>query len=180
MHVTEVGKLFIPGRTRYNEGAYFEYSEAGPFLIFAFSWPTKEDIEAARKGRVELALYEAPPVIFILHKIRGLEQWSDSPFSIRLYDGMGKKFDWSEPIEEGQGLGLNIVLVDADTGVLLALRLVGTSTEFARELRAAILRQIEAPFSVTAYDSKINEVYTKYTSQQLLALATAQHRIQGD
>lgn len=172
-YVTEVGKLFIPDKTRYTEGVYFEYAESGPYLIFALSNPTKDEIQAAKTGRVELALYEDPPLVFVLHRIRGLEQWSDSPFSIRLYQG--RTLDWSEPIQEGQGLALTIALVDANTGILLALRMVGTSTEFARELRAAMLRQLEGSFSVEAYHRKIDEVYRKYSSEDLLAMAVAKH-----
>lgn len=172
-YVTEVGKLFIPGKTRYKEGVYFEHTGTGPCLVFALHKPTAQEVEAAKKGRVELALYGDPPVLFLLHRIRGLEQWSDSPFSIRLYKD--KEFNLPRRFEEGEGWGLQIVLVDAGTGILLALRVVGTSTRFANELRAAIMRQYEAPFTIEAYHAKIDEVYRKYTSQDLLALAVAKH-----
>lgn len=177
MRVTEVGKLFIPGKTKYQENVWFEYTASGPFLIFAFRKPRNMEIKAAKTGEVELALYEDGPVIFVLHKIEGLEDWSDCPFSIRLCKNI--EFDWSEEIQEGQGLALTIVLIDADTGILLSLRVVGTSTEFAGELRAAILRQLEMPFSESQYDAKINEVYSRFNSTQLLSKAKAKHRI-GD
>lgn len=65
MHITKVGELFIPGKTRYQEGVFFEYTESGPMLLFAFESPAEEEIMATRKGKVELALYESPPIIFI-------------------------------------------------------------------------------------------------------------------
>jgi hypothetical protein len=90
MYITKVGELFIPNKTKYLEGVRFEYAESGPYLIFAFRNPSPKEIEAVRKGKVELALHETSSVLWILHRIEGLEQWSDCPFSIRLYDGMGK------------------------------------------------------------------------------------------
>ncbi len=174
MHITEVGKLFIPDKTAYNEGVYFEYAESGPYLIFALKNPTESEIEAAKKGEVEFALYEAPPVIFLLHKVQGLGRWSDSPFSIRLYKD--KTFNWSEPVEEGLGLAFHIVLVNADTGILLAQRIVGTSTRFARELRAAIMRQYEAPFCSETFNRKIDDTYRSFTTKELLTFSIARHK----
>jgi hypothetical protein len=167
MYVTKVGELLMPGKTRYQEGAYFEYDKAGPVLILALSQPTEREIYAARKGVVEFALYESPPAIFLLHKIQGLEQWSDSPFSIRLYE--------RKPPIKNTGIFF-IALVDADTGILKAQRLVSTSIEFANELRAAIMRQYEKPFSKAEYDRKIDEMYRKHTSKELLSFAVARHQ----
>lgn len=176
-YITKVGEQFIPGRTQYQEGVRFEYAESGPYLIFAFHNPSAKEIEAARKGRVDLALHETTPVLWLLHRIQGLERWSDCPFSIRIYDGMGQQFDWSEEIEEGQGLALSIVLVNADTGILLAQRLVGLSTKFSRELRAAILRQLERPFSKEEYAATINRIYANYSTQELLSWSTVKCKV---
>jgi hypothetical protein len=176
-HLTKVGELFIPGRTQYPEGVRFEYAESGPYLIFTFRNPSPEEIEAVRKGKVELALHETSPVLWILHRIEGLEQWSDCPFSIRIYDGMGRKFDWSEEIEDGKGIGLNVILVEASTGVLLVQRLVGLSTKFSRELRSAILRQIEQPFSKADYAATVDRIYTNYSTKKLLSWSTVKCKI---
>jgi hypothetical protein len=177
MYITKVGELFIPGQTRYQENVWFEYTASGPFLIFAFQNPNPKEIQAAKTGKVELALYEDGPVLFILHRIDGLEDWSDCPFSVRLCKNV--EFDWSEEIQEGYGLALNIVLIDADTGILLAQRVVGTSTEFAREIRGAILRQLEHPFDEHIYNKKIDQIYSQLSSQQILRRAKAKHRAGG-
>jgi hypothetical protein len=126
---------------------------------------------------VELALHETGPVLWLLHRIEGLEQWSDCPFSIRLYDGMGRNFDWSEPIEDGQGIGLNVILVEASTGILLVQRLVGLSTRFSRELRSAILRQLEQPFSKADYEATIQRTYTNYSTKKLLSWSTIRCKV---
>jgi hypothetical protein len=176
MHVTKVGEQFISGKINWTEGAYFEYAESGPYLIFAFRNPSKKEIEGAREGKVELALYEAPPILWILHRVHGIEQWSDNPFNIRHYDGKGN-FDWSEPIEEGKGIGLNIMLVEAGTGILLVQRLIGLSTKFSIELREAILRQLEQPFSLQNFNDIVKKTYSNFTSKELLQRASIMCRV---
>lgn len=164
-----VGQRLFPDRHSYPEGVLFEYTQSGPIMIIAFRSPKPAEIQAAKTGKLEMCLYESGPVIFILVKIKGLGGWMDAPFSVRIYGNRGIAFDWSEPIEDGQGLALHIVLVDVATGIVRAQRLIGTSTAFARGLRAAIMRQYEAPFSVTEYSAAIDVAYKRFTSDDMAA-----------
>jgi len=174
MYTMKVGQILFPGQTSFQPSTHFDYVSSGPMLIVTLPNLTQCEIEAARKGRIELALYDHPPVIFVLCRINGLLGWSDCPFSVGL---CRQAIDLSTPIEDGQGLGLQIVLVESTTGVVHALRLVGTSTEFARELRAAMVKQTMRPFSPVEYGQAIVDVYTTHTSKQLLMKATARHAI---
>lgn len=162
-----VSERLLPDKTSYPEGVMFEYTKSGPMLIISMRNPTPGEIEAAKSGKLEMALYELKPVIFILVKIKGMGGWMDAPFSIRMYDSKGITFDWSEPINEGQGLAVHIVLVDANSGIVKAQRLIGTSTAFAKGLRAAIMRQYEEPFSVKDYNAAIDRVYSRYSSDDM-------------
>lgn len=175
MHTVSVGELLLPGQTKLQEGTYLEYTSTGPMLIMAVDKPTEKEIKAAKSGKMEFALYETDVLIWFLYKIHGFG-WSDAPFSIRLYDGRGISFDWSEEILDGAGLGLNVVLVDAGTGIVKALRLIGMPTEFSREFRAATLRQLERPFSADTYLRHINHIYKSNTSDDLLLKATVKTR----
>lgn len=177
MQILKVGELLAPGKTSYQEASWLDYTETGPVLMMAINRPSPKEIEAVKSGRIELALYEADPILWFLYKIRGFGPWSDCPFSIRLYDGKGRKFDWSEEIEEGTGLGLQIVLVDAGTGIVKVLRLVGMSTKFSREFRAMILRQLERPFDAEKYNREINRVYARLSSDDLAARADIRCRV---
>lgn len=171
LFATEVGKPFFRGSKPPREGVYFEYAEAGPYLIYALHKPKPKEIRAAKTGKIDLALYNHRSVLFLLSKISGIGGWCDSPFSIRIYDGRGMTFDFSHEIKDGQSVGFNIVLVDADTNILLAQRLIGPSTEFSRELRRVILGQLELPFSMDEYNKIINMVYSQYSSDNLAILA---------
>ncbi len=89
-----VGERLFPNKDSYPEGVMFEYTKSGPILIIAMRNPTSGEIEAAKSGKLEMALYELKPVIFILVKIKGMGGWMDAPFSIRMYDSKGITFDW--------------------------------------------------------------------------------------
>lgn len=167
LHAIEVGKPLQPGKTGYQEASWLDYTETGPILLMAVNNPTTKEIEAVRSGRIELALYERGPVLWFLYRIRGFGPWSDCPFSIRLYDGMRRMFDWSEEIEDGMGLGLQIVLIDAGTGIVKVLRLIGLETRFSRTFRAMILRQVERAFDKAAYYQEIDNVYANFSSDNL-------------
>jgi hypothetical protein len=171
MALIAVGQRLFPNKNSYPEGVAFEYTQSGPMLIIAFRNPKPSEIEAAKSGKLEMAFYESGPIIFVMVKIKGMGGWMDAPFSIRIYDQRGATFDWSDSIGEGQGLGVHIVLVDANTGIVKAQRLIGTSTEFAHGLRAAIMRQYEMPFSVTEYDATIRKIYQNLSSEDMAARA---------
>lgn len=177
MHVTEVGKLFLPGRTSWPESVYLEYTPSGPLLIMAIKGPTTKEVQAAKTGKLEFALYETDLILWFLYKIHGFGPWSDIPFSIRIYDGRRTSFDWSEEIAEGMGLALQIYLIDAGTGILLSQRLVGLGTKFSREFRAMILRQVERPFSAEAYEEAVKQTYRRLTSDDLLARASVKCKV---
>ena len=173
--ITEVGKPF-PIKLSGVEGMRLEYDEAGPLLLISFRNPSAQEIEGAKTGKLEMAFYESSPIIFLVAKIAGMGGWMDAPFSIRIYDGK-RSFDWSEEITEGHGLSLQIILIDINTNIIKAQRLIGASTQFSRGLRAAILRQLEQPFDHGSYQQKIDEVYKNFSSDDIAMRAECHFKI---
>lgn len=155
----EVGQPLYGQRKPWNEGMHMDWDASGPMLILAYNNTAAQDVDAIRTGRLDMAFYETDPVIFLLFKAYGAGGWHDAPFSIRLCDGQDRQFDWSEEIGDGQGLTLQIVLIDARDSTIKVMRQIGCATQFSRQLRAAVLRQFERPFSRQAYDTKIAEIY---------------------
>lgn len=161
------------------EGVLFEYTTSGPMLILSFPQPSKEEIEGVKTGKFEMGLYEKESCIFLSVKIQGCGGWMEAPFSIRKYDNQGIKFDWSEDIEEGKGVGLQLVLVDTNTNIIQSQRLIGTSTKFARRLREMILKQLEIPFSNVEYNKAIDDVYKNLSSDDIAKRAECMFRIRS-
>jgi hypothetical protein len=169
--LNKVGKRLFEENTNYVEGPVFEYFKDGPMLIIAFQSPTAAEIKGIKNGKFEMGLYECGNILFIVIKVKSCGGWMDAPFSIRLYDGK-RTFDWSEESTEGKGLALHLVLVDANDGILKAQRLIGTSNDFTKGLRSAILKQLEEPFSLAQYHNIVNETYKNLSSDDIANRAT--------
>jgi hypothetical protein len=165
MRKHEVGELFEEGKTRYNEGVIFEFTQSGPILLMFFNHPTENEIASIKSGKLELAFLEKDEVIFILSKFQGMS-WIDAPYTVHL----SKPFTFDDMAPD-QGFGLTIYLIDANSGILKVIRYVGLSNEFSRKLRAAILRQKETHFDKTLHDLKINSIYANYSTDDLVRRA---------
>lgn len=175
MYKYEVGKPYVEGKTRWPEASFFSYDKAGLVLTIFASRLKEPEIEAVRRGQVELALYENQPTIFLLYKIRGWGQWSDSPFTIHLVKPEDRP-EIKPIIGEGQKLLLMIILVGADTGIIKVLRAVSTSTEFTIVLNHAVMRQLEQEFDRLRYNLHIDNLYSRYSSDQMLAMTDYKYR----
>lgn len=171
MRKFEVGKLFEEGKIRYPEGIKFDFDQSGPFLIMFFNNPSSMEIQSVRKGDLEFKLCVMDGVIFILYKFDGM-QWMDAPYNVHL----SPEFDL-EGIAQGKGFGLNIFLVDADTGILEGMRYVGLSAEFSRRLKTSIQKQAALPFDKIAYHQSINRIYGNYSTNDLIKYSIARCKI---
>ncbi|TEB13337.1 hypothetical protein [Pelotomaculum propionicicum] len=171
MRKYEVGKLFAEEITSYPETVKFDFTQSGPVLLVFFAGPTPKEIESVKSGRFEAGFYAKDDVIFFLARFAGLN-WMDAPYTAHL----------SEPFEflemgEGQGFGLHIFLVDARTGIIKAMRLIGLSAGFSRKLKTAIEDQKKRPFNKDVYDHQIKFVFSNFTTMELVQRADARCRI---
>jgi len=164
----EVGKLFESGKTRYTEGIKFEFTSSGPVLLIYFESPTDKEINSISKGKFRIGFYDIENIIFMLAKFEDIS-WMDAPYNIHL----SQPFSFSEQLEqEDLGFGLQIFLIDAATGILKAIRLVGLGHKFSIKLRDTILKQKEMPFDNQSYIAKLNDLYKRYTPDQLSQYST--------
>lgn len=163
----EVGQLFEPGKTRYQECIKFECTQSGPMLLMFFDQPSNKEVDYIKSGKFQTKFYEYEEVIFMLFKFGSLS-WIDAPYSVHL----SQPFEFAEELEqENIGLGLQIYLIDATTGILKAMRLIGLGHDYSLKLRDAILKQKGKAFDLDAYDFKISEIYKRYNTDQLADFA---------
>jgi len=167
MQKLEVGQLLQEGKTKYQEGVIFDFQQAGPLLYLFFNSPTETEIESIKKGEFEIGFYQKDEVIFIMAKFQGMP-WMDAPYSVHL----SQPFEFQE-ITEGKGFGLTTLLVDANTGILKAIRYSGLSTEFSRKLRIAIENQKNISWDERSYNQKIDMIYDNYSTDDLVRRADA-------
>lgn len=165
MEKLEVGKLFKQGKTRYTEGVRFDITDGGCNLYVFFSNPTGEEIENIKKGNFKTGFYTENNAIFMLFKFGNLA-WMDAPYSVHL----SKNLTNFQLFDGGQGLALNVYLIDATTGILKAIRLIGLKTRFSIQLIDAVEKQKNMSFE--GYDININSIMTKYSTKDLVKYGT--------
>lgn len=159
-----VGEYLEGSPKNYAEGVKFSVSDGGGELIVFFQRPTAREIEQFKTGKIKFGYYTYKNVIMLLVKIGDLE-WMDAPYSVHLSKNLTKL----QNVEEGQGLGTVIVLVDAVGGEIKTLRLVGANHRLTKGLFKAIEEQRKIPFD--DYDENMNYLFKTYTTKELVKRA---------
>jgi hypothetical protein len=136
--------------------------------------PTEAEVTAIKNGPAEFALAVESGVIFLLYQFEGGLPWSDAPYQWWLNSPEMRSLPNPEPIETERAL-LHIVLVDADTGIIMTLRTLTFSPEFSARLHGAIRQQSRSKWlGADAYEKSLASLYRKFpTTEDLLARATA-------
>lgn len=155
------------------EGTRFDFDGSGATLTVFFNRPTDSETAQFKSGSpFEIRFVEVRGIIMILVKIGNLN-WMDCPYSIHLSRGT---LDFSDDIPDGAGYSLMLMLVDATTGTIQHLRMIGLGTNFSRALRKKILNQLDTPFSVQNYDATLKSIYSAYSAKDLVKLSKDYYR----
>jgi len=162
MYKYEVGQLFQDGITMYPEGTKFDFTQGGPILTIFLEHPTEKETQQIKNGRLQIGFWCKDNIIFLLFKFGSLS-WMDAPYTIHL----SKPFAFEEIIP-GSGFGLHVFLVDAATGIIKAMRLIGLGTTFSIQLKKAIEKQKNTAFDESLYDKAIMRVYGNYSTNDMI------------
>jgi len=173
MHLYEVGKPYSATRQHWTEGADYNYRSGEHELRLFFRKPSPTEIAGVKRGLKQFALFTQGDVNVLLYKI-GSMPWSDQPFSVHLTEqGVGPQDlppPLSAPDDATYRAALQIVLVDADTGLIRAMNMVTFSPEFTRALHAAIRDQASRPWPGDAeYNRQVAAIQARYPDSFQLA-----------
>lgn len=139
-----------------DDGMSIILNSGAPMIVFNFSLVPWE-IKAFQAGDCSFGLFAEKDLIFFLFKIDGFMDWSDLAFTIHLAG--------DETIEPSTGyLPFNLVLVESQTKIIKALRLVTVSPAFRNRLVEAITEQAKTPFNTINHYNTIGRIYKKYPS----------------
>lgn len=149
------------------EGPLFDLSDAGGIVAIKFDRPTKKEINQFKTGKYKFKFALHNDVVWALFKAGSLN-WIDMPYHAKLSLQLSH-FD--EP-EDGEGLGINVIFLDASNGLVHAIRLVSLTTEQTRWLREQVLRQkAEDNFDAMGYHMKISATMAMMDTKDLLEIA---------
>ena len=172
MHLYQIGQLYSPARTDWPEVVDYNYREGTHEIRIFLPNPSPGEIAGIQSGKCEFALYLSGSVIFLLYTIAGAVRWSDAPFSWWLVPDHERQMPNPEPTDVERAL-VQIVLVDASTGVIKAMRAITWSPEFTAAIHKAIREQASRPFDRAEHDRIIAATYRKFPdSADMLNVAT--------
>ncbi len=172
MPVYEVGKVYHPGKNRWQPGADFNYRSGMLELRLMFDKLTHSDIRAIRNGACTFALVVEGEIIFLLYEFGKACPWSDSPYTIHMVPENERTIP--PELAPGEMALLTIILIGCEDGIIKAMRQISLGSYFSQKLYQAIQSQAQQPFNQAEYDSQLARTYRKYpTTQALLRQAQA-------
>lgn len=120
----------------------------------------------------EIRLIESQDIIFFTFKIGNLD-WIDAPYNPHLSKNLN-----SIPIpDDNQGLTLIIFLVDSNTGEIKNIRSLVLSENYTRKLFDLLLEEKAEKFDEEEYERKINQIFSRYSSDVLATMSSIYCRI---
>jgi len=166
-----IGEPFAAGVTSWPDNRFeYRFFSGNHLLQICVSSPKKRDLDNFSKGRVFVALRPFRSVLFFMFKIEGFYEWSDQGISVCLV-----------PLEDrdrlehqaGTHIPLNIVLVDADTGKVAAMRMVTFSPQFSELFLHTFRQQLVTAFDPALHTQSIAEAYNRWPSTKDMVAAAA-------
>ena len=175
MHAYEFGKPFVEGQTSWPDGPFYNYGKGTHNLTIFLATPSTAEMESIRFGKAQFAVTVKDGIIFLLFKF-GDAPWMDCPYQWWLNSPANRTLP---PKEVGltEGALMQIILVDAATGIIQALRAIGMAHETTLALHAAIRKQARTAWLGRAdHGKRLEKVYKRYTTVDLVNDASSDFR----
>lgn len=167
MYKYEVGQV-VENFKYHAEGTQFDLANDGATMIVFFNQPTNDEIEQFKEGKnFEIRFVELKDVIMITTKIGNLN-WMDAPYTPHLSKNL-TRFQFPN---ENEGLGLTLMLVDAVTGEIKHMKLLGLSEKFTKKLYGSIMELKVKEFDKNRYIAALNSIFTSYDTKQIVKMST--------
>lgn len=168
MHRLAVGERYNATLATIPDGtANWRFTTTGVELLLGLSRPSSTEIRDVKTGLAQFALLSADHVLMMAHRF-GTMPWSDAPWEASRQRLAGEEPGLIE-VTASQHLMIQVVLVDADSGVVRAVRHVSWNHAFVEAVRAAIQRQLAVTGDPSRAQAQIQSWYGRYPDTQSLA-----------
>ena len=140
MQIVAIGKPLFEGRDELPEAIEYNYQGGDHTLLISMKNLHPCEIRAVREEQAEFGLYCENGIIFLLYRFGEILPWSDSAFSWWNVADEDRRIP--EPRKDpATRILLKIILVEATTGIVKAIRVTTFSPEFTERLHRAIRGQ---------------------------------------
>jgi hypothetical protein len=130
-----------------------------------------KEIEAVGQDEAEFGLYCENSIVFLLYRFGETLPWSDSAFSWWNVSEEDRKIP-APQANPAERILLKIILIEAATGIVKAIRVTTPSPDFTEKLHDAIRRQAKGEeFSCAEFVARSLAVYANQTPAALAALS---------
>lgn len=171
MQIVAIGKPLFEGRNELPETVEYNYQSGDHTLLLSMKNLHPKEIEAVCEAEAEFGLYCEDGIVFLLYRFGESLPWSDSAFS--WWNVAEEDRQIPAPCENpAERILLKIILVEAATGIVKAIRVTTLSPEFTEKLHDAIRQQANGePFSRNEFVNRSLQIYKKFTPFELAASA---------
>lgn len=171
-HELRVGAPYNPKRRTWPAAAQYNYRGGEHELLLSCERLSDAEAEAVSRGEASFALFVEANVILLLFRFGpeagpGLP-WSEAPTSMHLVPEQER----IAPGANESRATLRVVLLDADTGIVKALRLVLLSESFTQALHQALANQLHAAWEPALFDERLTDIFAQYETRELVRYAS--------
>jgi len=155
----QVGEIYSSKHSEYSEATQYCYHNGMHDLVLFWSRPTLKEINGFASQPVELALYVEQSVLFLLYRIVDICEWSDVAYNIHQLRSEEQSVPADTP---GSRASMQITLVNAGNGIILAKRMLSIGPVMTQALRHTLQEQMQTPCSRIEYEAQVKHAYTRY------------------
>lgn len=171
MQIVAVGKPLFEERTELPEAIEYNYQSGDHTLLLSMKNLHPKEIEAVRESEAEFGLYCENSIVFLLYRFGAHLPWSDSAFSWWNVAEEDRQIPASQA-NPAERVLLKIILVEAATGIVKAIRVTTLSPAFTEKLHDAIREQTKSkPFSRNEFVNRSLQIYQKFKPAEFAANA---------
>ncbi len=154
-----VGEIYSTKHTQYSEATQYCYHNGVHDLALFWTNPTPTEIKGFANQPVEISQYVEGSVLFLLFRIVDICEWSDVAYNVHQLRDEERTVPADIPDHRDP---LQMTLVNADGGIILAKRMLSMSPALTQALRHALQEQMKTPLSRFEYESQVQQIYARY------------------
>lgn len=165
MAILQVGKPYNETKKHWPEGIDYNFRSGQHELRIFYRTPSRAEINSIWNGPAIFSLSVIGPNIILAFKFEGFN-WQDASYNWHLVPEEQRKLP-DIPTNSEQRAAITIILVDAETGIIKAIRFSSFSHKFTVKLHEAIIKQSQEQLPAD-YDEQTQKLVENYTPEYLV------------
>ncbi|MGC9031106.1 MAG: hypothetical protein ACP5LD_15740 [Desulfomonilaceae bacterium] len=157
----------MTGMKSCQEGIHYNFTPGGHTLVAALPNPATEVIKSVREGEVSFGLAAREQALFLLIKI-GTLPWRAAHYNWWINPPVMRPDALGAFISNDTVIDINMCLVDAETGIVKALKTLRLSEDFSEALLQIVELQARNRFDPWAYLDTVEKAAIDYQNERVV------------